>query len=424
MAAPRQTTLRTPRSLLVAKYELVSTLRRRSFWVMALLFPAVVIVFSVMSQFVAGRSADRGTGAVGPQSAAVGYVDEASLIKHLPAGVDPSWVTPLSDESAARRALAAGEIARYYVIPPGAVDGGDLVRVERQFQPLSALDADPLIRYIIVANLFDDQERALVYQDPTPDPELVSLAGAATGAEAEKQGQPNPLVAYAVAFVMFFVITTTGGFMLQSVSREKESRTAEILLLSISPRQIMSGKLLGLTAVALVQIGFWAGAITLALDQARATLDLVIPRGIPAATYVAGLLFFLLGYLLYSSALGALGALAPTSREAGQFTMVILLPLSAPLFLNAVIMMAPNSAVAVAMSIFPLTAPVAMAARMVIVTVPTWQVVVGLAGLAAATYFFVALSARFFRADTLLSGASMSLKRVREGFGRRRVGSS
>jgi len=295
------------------------------------------------------------------------------------------------------------------------------VRVELEFRPLSALDTDPLIRYVIAANLLDDRERALVYQDPTPKPKMVSLATTTPGTTDGPQRPPNPLVSFAVVFVLFFIITTTGGFMLQSVSREKENRTAEILLLSLSPRQIMFGKLLGLTVVALVQVGFWAGAITLALDQARETFSMAVPKGLPVTTWVVGLLFFLMGYVLYSSALGALGALAPTSREAGQFTMVILLPLFAPMFLNGVIMMAPNSAVAVGLSIFPLTAPVAMAARLVMVTVPAWQLLIGLAGLAAATYFFVALSARFFRADTLLSSSSLSLARVRDGLRRTHV---
>ncbi len=410
-----------PRSLLVARYELVSTLKRRSFWVMALLFPAVIIVFSLMSQAVAYKPTDQGLD--GPQGPSLGYVDEAGLIRTMPTDVDQAFVRPFLDEATAAQALAAGDIARYYVIPPNAVETGDLVRVEPEFRPMSGFDTDPLIRYVIAANLLGDRDKALVYQDPTPNPHMVSLAPSTPASADGPVGPPNPLVVFAVVFILFFIITTTGGFMLQSVSREKENRTAEILLLSISPRQVMFGKLLGLTAVALVEMGFWAGAVTLALDQARDTFSMARPQGLPMTTWVVGILFFLMGFVLYSSALGALGALAPTSREAGQFTMVILLPLFAPMFLNGVIMMAPNSAVAVGLSIFPLTSPVAMAARLVIVNVPAWQILVGLGGLAAATYLFVALSARFFRADTLLSGAALSLARVGEGLRLRGGGS-
>lgn len=402
-----------PRSLLVARYELVSTLKRRSFWVMALLFPAVIIVFSLMSQAVAYRPADQSID--GPQGPPLGYVDQAGLIETIPEDVDPAFLRPFPDEGAAAQALAAGDIVRYYVIPLGAVETGDLMRVEPEIRPLNGFDTDPLIRYIITANLLDNREKTLVYQDPTPNPKMVPLTSPDPGSGDGAQGPPNPLVSFAVVFVLFFVIITTGGFMLQSVSREKENRTAEILLLSVSPRQIMFGKLLGLTAVALVQVAFWAGAIPLGLDQARDTFSMVMPRDLTVTTWAVGVLFFFMGFVLYSSALGALGALAPTSREAGQFTIVILLPLLAPMFLNGVIMAAPNSAVAVGLSIFPLTAPVAMAARLVIVTVPAWQILVGLVGLTAATYSFVALSARFFRSDTLLSSASLTLGRVGAG---------
>lgn len=405
-----------PRSLLVARYELVSTLKRRSFWVMALLFPAVIIVFSLMSQAVLYDLGGDDTGPDGAPTVSLGYVDESGLIERLPADVDPSWITAFPDEATAAQALAAGDIARYYVIPPNGVETGDLVRVDSEFRPMSGFNTDPLIRYIITANLLNDQEKALVYQDPTPNPTMVPLTTPEPGSADGPAGPPNPMVVFAVVFILFFIITTTGGFMLQSVSREKENRTAEMLLLSISPRQVMFGKLLGLTVVALVQVGFWAGAVTLALDRARDTFSMAMPQGLPMTTWVVGVLFFLMGFVLYSSALGALGALAPTSREAGQFTMVILLPLFAPMFLNGVIMGAPNSAVAVGMSIFPLTAPVAMAARLVIVTVPVWQILVGIVGLTLTTYFFVAISARFFRADTLLSSASLSLARVRDGF--------
>jgi ABC-2 type transport system permease protein len=412
-----KTSGQTQRTLLVAKYELVSTLRRRSFWFMALVFPAVIIIFATMSQVVAQRSTSNGGGSDDTPAPAFGYVDLGGLVTTLPPEIDPTWMRSYPDRPAADAALAADEISHYYVIPAGAVESGDITRVEPELRPLSALGVEPIMRYAVAYNLLPDKRVALVYLDPTPDPATVSLGTADSGGDesSETMQQPNPVVPYAVVFVMFFVITTTGGFMLQSVSREKESRTAEILLLSMRPRRIMLGKLLGLTTVALVQMGFWAGAVVLALDQARDTFDLAIPKGLPATSYVAGFLFFLLGYIMYSSALGALGAVAPNSREGGQFTMVILLPLFAPLFLNSVVAMAPNGTVSVVMSLFPLTAPVGMPARLVMTTVPWWHITIGLVGVLLTTYALVALSARFFRADTLLSSSPLSLARIRSG---------
>ncbi|MCZ7663590.1 MAG: ABC transporter permease [Thermoleophilia bacterium] len=409
--------MRAPRSVLVARNEMVTTLARRSFWVMALLFPAIIIAFSLGSQLIVQRT----TGNSGlpepgtPQSTApVGYVDQAGLLVEQPRGLPAGFLLSFPDEVQAGEALAAGRIARYYLLPPGALETGGIVRVETDFRPLSSMDVDSLMRYAVAFNLFQNQDRALAYVEPSRTVQLRALAGEESSSEPiPDQGPLGFLVPFAVVFIMFFVITTTGGFMLQSVAREKENRTAEVLLVSIRPRELMLGKLLGLTVVALVQLAFWVGATTLALGRAREIFGAVLHVQIGPASFVWALFYFLLGYLLYASALGALGALAPGSREAGQFTMVVLLPLLAPLMLNAALAEAPNGTASIIMSLFPLTAPVAMVARLAVVPVPWWQALVGLAGLAATAYLLVMLSARFFRADTLLSGAGLSWARLR-----------
>jgi ABC-2 type transport system permease protein len=111
--------------------------------------------------------------------------------------------------------------------------------------------------------------------------------------------------------------------------------------------------------------------------------------------------------------LGALGALAPTVREGTQFTFLAIMPLLAPIWLNAAFTQAPDGALATALSLFPLTAPTAMATRLSVGHVPFWQPLVSLIGLIVTTYLFVLLAARLFRADTLLSDASLNWGRLR-----------
>ncbi|MGC9346837.1 MAG: ABC transporter permease, partial [Anaerolineae bacterium] len=123
-------------------------------------------------------------------------------------------------------------------------------------------------------------------------------------------------------------------------------------------------------------------------------------------------LYFLFGYLTFASALGAIGSMAPNTREGSQFTFVIMLPLMIPLWLNTTFANAPNGTLATLLSIFPLTAPVSMVARLAATSVPLWQILLSLALSAATAYGFVLLAARFFRADTLLSGAALSWGRI------------
>jgi len=214
-------------------------------------------------------------------------------------------------------------------------------------------------------------------------------------------------------FILFFSITMSAGFMLQSVAKEKENRTAEILLLSVRPRELMLGKVLGLGFVALLQLAVWMGGGWLALGQGQNMSAALAGFTLPAGFAIWAVLYFLFGYILYASVLGALGALAPNVREGTQFTFIAILPLLVPVWLNTAFIQAPSGALATALSLFPLTAPTAMVTRMSISYVPFWQPVVSLAGLVATTYLFVLIAGRFFRADTLLSDASLNWGRIR-----------
>jgi ABC-2 type transport system permease protein len=193
------------------------------------------------------------------------------------------------------------------------------------------------------------------------------------------------------------------------VSKEKENRTVEVLLLSLRPRDMMLGKILGLCVVALLQIVVWGGAM---LMFGGVSLGGLSALGLPEGFFVWALLYFVLGYLLYASLLGALGALAPTAREGTQFTFLIMLPLFVPLMLNGVLIETPDGGLTTFLSLFPLTSPVTMITRLAAGNVPIEQVLLGLVLLAITTYGIIVFSARFFRADTLLSFNALNFKRL------------
>jgi ABC-2 type transport system permease protein len=194
------------------------------------------------------------------------------------------------------------------------------------------------------------------------------------------------------------------------VTKEKENRTIEVLLVSLRPRDLMLGKILGLCVIALLQMAVWAGGGLLLTNGAA--LRGLSTSGLSASFFVWALLYFVGGYLIYASLLGALGALAPSTREGTQFTFIILLPLFIPLFMNTALIESPNGALTVFLSLFPLTSPVTMITRLAAGPVPIGQLVLGLVILAITTYGIIVYSARFFRADTLLSFNALSFKRI------------
>jgi ABC-2 type transport system permease protein len=395
---------------LVIKHEIVSVLGKRSFWIMTFLFPVLILGLNIGVQVMSQRTiegeeiaAQDGTAQV------VGYVDPGGLIVELPESVPDGLYRAFPDESAAHAALEAGEISRYYLVPADLVDSGNLVMVDRTFRILGDLGGRRMFTYVINYNLVGDESLAGLVLDPTPDVEYKPLAPQGDA------GQDSPLafwVPYAAMFVFFFALMISSGLLLQSVSKEKETRTAEVLLLSLRPEELMLGKVVGLGVVALFQLVIWAGGGMLLLERGGELVGAAASFELPPGFMVWLLLYFVFGYATYASAMGVIGVLAPTAREGAQFTFLVMLPLMIPLWLSNVFIEEPNGDLATILSLFPLTAPVSMITRLAAGGVPLWQPTVGVVLLAGTAYLFVLLAARLYRADTLLSYASLDWKRI------------
>jgi len=417
--------------LLVIKHEVQRTVGKPSFWIASFLFPMIIFALTFGSQLMARGMADGDSekdfldqvmGATAPGEAKPqGYVDLAGVVTTMPEGLPEGLLVAYPDEAAAQEAMDAGEIEQYYMLAKDFLKTGEVVLVQQRFSPFEQLDGGNVFEYVVTHNLTGDRDAAALLQNPMPSVVLERLAPA----EDDEAGAGRPagqsLAPMAMLFIFFFVLTMSSGYVLTSVTKEKENRIVEVLLSSLDPRQLMLGKIIGLSAVALLQMAIWLGVSLLVLREGSPLVGMVstlVALTLPPGFLAWAVLYFVLGYLMFASALGAIGALAPTAREGSQFTFVTMLPLMIPMWFNTAFIEAPNGALVTFLSIFPLTAPVSMVARMVAVDVPLWQSLLSLGLVAATSYALVMLSARFFRADTLLSGAPISLQRLCEALRR------
>ena len=405
-------------TFLVIRYEIITTLQKRSFWLLTFLFPAFILLLSVGTQFIGQRAleqAEAEASSIEAQSqneAKVGYVDEAGIIQEIPIWIPDDFFRVYPDAETAKIALEEGNIRQYYYISQDYLETGNLILVDADFQPLKSASNAEIFQEVIRINLLAKEELGEILNNPTPNIQYHQLV------EADKPDQENPLtfiVPFATLFIFFFTITTSSGFMLSSVSREKENRTAEILLLSLQPRELMLGKVIGLGIVALIQMSIWMGGAVFSLSKSEELIGISSTFDLPPGFLIWGLLFFIFGYFLYASLLGAIGALAPNAREGGQFTFIIILPLLIPIWFNVAFTESPNGPVATFLSLFPLTS-ISMMTRITATEVPIWQILLSLGGLALSTYLIVLLAARFFKAETLLSSDSINLSRVFNAF--------
>ncbi|MBN1641502.1 MAG: ABC transporter permease [Anaerolineae bacterium] len=395
---------------LVIKHEIVSTLSKPSFWIMTFLFPVLIVGLNIGVQITSERAFEREADlARSDTSQVIGYVDPGGIIARIPDRVPAGMLRAFPTQAAAHDALTTGEIARYYLVPADWIESGDLTLVDSTYKPLGAVVGGEMFRYVLSYNLVGDDDVADRLLDPTP---RVSAARLAPQEGGVGDGPLSFWVSYATMFILFLSLTMSSGFVLQSVAKEKESRTAEVLLLSLRPRELMLGKLVGLGLIALAQLLVWAGGGILFLDRGGAILQMVSTFALPRGFLAWVVLYFLFGYAAYASVLGAIGVLAPSAREGAQFTFVVMLPLMIPLFLNYAFAEDPHGTLATALSLLPPTAPLSMVTRLAVGGVPLWQPILSLAGLAGMAYLFVLLAARFFRAGNLLSSASLNWSRV------------
>jgi ABC-2 type transport system permease protein len=334
-----------------------------------------------------------------------GYVDQAGVITAVPDALR-TFFTAYADEASATAAVRAGTIGSYFLIPQDYRATGQVVRIGEQatFTSGSAPDSRAF-RAILRLNLVSDP---LIAQrlDVPPDIDLTVIGATASDGEgdaSDAEGSPFGL-SMGLGFLLALSIVNGGGWLVQAVSEEKENRTIEIILTSLRPLQLMAGKLLGLGAVALLQLVLWL-ALSRGVMGSSAGLGTFDVGSVPEQMWFWVVVFFLLGFLMFGGIMLSLGAVGATARETGQITGLLTLPVVAPLWFAAPISENPGGMLAMSLSFFPVTAPVTMTMRLAEGAVPLWQLLLSAALLLVCVLGAVFLAARLFRGSTLLTGA-------------------
>lgn len=395
----------------VVAYEYQRHVRRRRFLFALLSVPAIVVVMALLVLLI-----DRAENSDTP----IGYVDHSGVLAQA---VQPPQVDPLErrvpivrfeNESQARESLQAGKLQAYYVLPPDYLQTTQAKLVFIQ-SPGSSVESQ--FRNFIRANLLKDQPPAVV-ERVTEGSNLVvrSIDGSRQMSQKEWFNILTPFIA-GLAFVI--AIFMTSGYLMQAVVEEKENRTMEILLTSISPLQLMSGKIVGIVGVGLTQLLAWLGFAIGGVMVGRNYISWL--KGIQIAPSALGTmaLVMLPGFLLIASLMATIGATITEAREGQQMTGLMTLPVMSPYWFSYLIMSNPNGPVAMALSYFPLTAPVTLSLRIGFTQVPLSELLPSLLSLMVFALGALWLAGRAFRLGMLRYGQRVTLREI---FGKPMVG--
>jgi ABC-2 type transport system permease protein len=243
---------------------------------------------------------------------------------------------------------------------------------------------------------------------------LVTTTLTATGAVAAEQGGLTNLIIPGIFGLMLaLALSFSSAYVLQGLGEEKENRLMEILLSSVSTRQLIIGKVLGIGAAGLVQVVVWVISIPLLLNLASSSIGGFLSMiQIPANFLVLGVTYFILGYLLFAVLSASVAAISATVREAQGLAPIFGLFAVAPLWFFSLIMLFPNSPIWVVFSIFPFSAPVLVMLRLGMTGVPAWQLAISIAVMVLSILGGLLLAAKLLRTYILMYGKRPSLGEI------------
>lgn len=430
----------------VMKREYLVAVRRRSFIIMTFLIPVFLIALTVIPGFLMSRGMGKkriavldGTGQLQTAFARPNETEQPDDVKkeaenalrgrrrELPSTISVEYVNRKDADiekslqpylgRLTRDEDAADKLEGIFVIPADAVtnDAAQLTYYSRSAtdlivqERLGRLANRALQGLRFIANGVRPEIADELLREVPVSPVQISRTG-----EKKTGGELNFIVAFLFAALLVMPSLVYGQETMRGIVQEKSDRIVEVLISSVSPMQLLTGKILGVAAVGLTQIAAWLVMIAIAGGYGAATLAVAgagfnLSQFIRPIVFLWFAVFFILAYLTYVCIYAIAGAVCNNEREAQQFVMPIMLVMLLPWLLMMPIVMNPDAPFAVAFSLSPIFAPITMFVRTLVTEPPVWHIVTSiLVSIATITAFFW-LTAKIFRVGILSYGKRPTL---------------
>jgi ABC-2 type transport system permease protein len=416
--------------LVIVKREYLERVRQKSFLITTLLIPAAFALMLFAPTKISSMRNKPKHIAVVTSSAQLGNFVQKALTTPLPKDEDDQQTrkTPTPDASytvdlstdtsdASREELRAkvqsGALDGFLWMPDSAIAEKKVILVGKQvgdFMEKSTLRVR-LTRAIaqneLTARGFTTEQADNIFK-------YIKIDTIKVEAGAEKKSNENLVIGTTLMLVMMLYGTLLfyGITVMRAVIEEKSSRVMEVLLSSVTAKQLMAGKIIGVGSVGLTQVLIWIVAVGAWGGPGLAAIMSVSGgKGfhLDPRMLVSFGIFFLLGYALYSTLYAAVGASINTEQEGQQLQIVLASPLILGIIVMFPTMQNPSSALAVTMSMVPFTAPIIMYIRFALGAAPLWQLALSIALMITTIYLILSLCSRIYRVGVLMYGKRPTL---------------
>lgn len=347
---------------IVIRHEYLTIVKQPSFWITMLAVPLIIgVVFALM--YIGGKSSEERIEKLSKELKSVAIIDNSGLIRKEVVESAGLTLSSADQEKSLREQVRSANKEALIVYPK------DLQKDRKYAVYLSSSD---FTKMGSVTSLSENILKTSVYL-PLGSADVIALAqnGAESQVTTYKNGNEtaglNEYIVPGLFIVLFYIVFAFSvGYMLSSVSEEKENRSMEMVLTYVKPRVLIVGKLLAVILVTLTQILFFAlVGITGLLIALSLGTNLPLPAGVdlqrlvfdPVAIFF-GASFLIVGFLMFAGFMTATAAMAPSSKEANSFSAIFYIGAFIPFYFVTLILTNPDSPVVKAITFFPLTSPV------------------------------------------------------------------
>jgi len=392
---------------LIFKHEFWRTIKRVGFIILTLSLPVLALLGIGVFHIVSGITKPPA------EVTRIGYVDEAGGFEQFTTQGNITLVR-FDTPEAATQALIQKDIKEYFVIPPDFISTGVIKRYTMQKELVLPEATKTAITNFLSSNLLAEKVPPSVIGRIEAPLNLVTTTLTASGAVAAEQGGLTNLIIPGIfSLLLAFSLIFSSTYVLQGLGEERESRLMEILLSSVSTRQLISGKVLGIGAAGLVQVVVWVISIPLLLSLASSSIGGFLSTiQIPPHFLVLGVAYFILGYLVFAVLSAGVAAISATVQEGQGIASIFTLFAVAPFWFYSLIFAFPDSPVWVVFSIFPFSAPVLVMLRLGMLGVPAWQLIASMVVMVLSIVGGLLLVAKLLRTYLLMYGKRPGLRLI------------
>jgi ABC-2 type transport system permease protein len=385
---------------LVFKHEFLRKIKSAGFIILTLSVPVIALLG--IGVFKLAKTLFEDTGEV---ATAIGYVDEVGIFDdHTDMGI--TELTPFASRDNANQALSRGEVSEYFVIPNDYLSSGTIQRYTLEKEASTSLFTKELIWNFLTVNLLDEkvppETIALIVAPLNLDVSMVTEGGEIALEENNPWNMIIPGV-FALMLALALMFGTTS--MINGLGEEKESRLIEVLLSSVSVRELLISKVFALGIAGLLQVMVWLISAPMLLELASSSFgDLIRGIEIPANFIFLGIVYFILGYSLFATLSIGIGAISSNATEGNSLAMFYTMATFIPLWFLGVQAAFPNNPIWVVLSLIPVTAPIQIIVRLGISDIPLWQILSSIGVLVLSIIGGVYLAIKIFRVYMLMYG--------------------